>query len=131
MSEWQTIDTAPKDGTKILVINGNKGGYGGACGESQEAYSMGVAKWYKGTWVAIDCCDGVSTYKPTHWQPLPAPPKVWKMSDALQQAKKECDAYARLGGLTRQVVLDIAHDTGVDRNVLLKEFDYEWRRSVI
>ena len=75
---WQPIETAPKDGTVILVINGQEGGYGGSAGESSAPYNIGTAYFLKhgnGTtsWMANDCCDGVSTYKPTHWKPLEQP----------------------------------------------------------
>lgn len=76
LSVWQNIETAPKDGTHVLLINGEKGGYGGYCGASQNAYNIGVGyfeQYKNGThdWLAADCCDGASTYFPTHWMPLP------------------------------------------------------------
>lgn len=72
--KWQPIETAPRDETRILVINGETGGYGGYAGESSRAYHIGTAYFYEGEWLATDCCDGVSTYMPTHWMPLPEPP---------------------------------------------------------
>jgi len=73
MSEWQPIETAPKDGTCILVINDNKGGY------YTEPFAIGVAA-YEGSyktraWYSQACCDGVSYFTPTHWMPLPEAPK--------------------------------------------------------
>lgn len=72
--EWQPIETAPKDGTRILVVSGEKGFYT-APGD------IGVAHWEKQAfpngvheWVAVWCCDQVTTFKPTHWMPLPEPP---------------------------------------------------------
>ena len=57
MSEWREIETAPHDGTNILVSH--KG-----------ADWVFVARWFKGYWKAN------SVYcKPTHWMPLPEPPK--------------------------------------------------------
>jgi hypothetical protein len=52
---WRPIDTAPKDGTNILLHNGTLAGVG--CCELPYDHWMG-------TWV----------HHPTHWQPLPKPP---------------------------------------------------------
>jgi len=59
MSDWQPIETAPKDGTEIIV------------GESGTA-DVELCRWYDGEWVD-------RTYDPfadvTHWMPLPKPPQ--------------------------------------------------------
>ena len=67
-SEWQPIETAPKDGTPIIAYRPTKpphvegmywagpGGEGGA--------------WY---WHYDG--DGPTSTPPTHWMPLPTPPK--------------------------------------------------------
>ena len=55
---WQPIETAPKDGTEILVVEPD--------GE------MYVAFWniYESLWFyGVDLC------VPTHWMPLPQPPQ--------------------------------------------------------
>jgi hypothetical protein len=71
--EWQPIETAPMDGTRVLVRNGSEGGY------YTEPFDIGVAEWSccfgKKQWGSVACCD-VSYYKPTHWMPLPKPPLV-------------------------------------------------------
>ena len=59
--EWQPIETAPRDGSWVLVH------------ERQEVPM--VARWYLGGWQNED------GYEPaecdiTHWQPLPAPPEA-------------------------------------------------------
>lgn len=79
MSDWQDISTAPKDGRAVLL-------FGGApeldSDYSGEAFpSPMVAGWWEddnqgGSW---RYCSYDSGYygdwkKPTHWQPLPAPP---------------------------------------------------------
>jgi hypothetical protein len=76
MSEWQPIETAPKDGTKMLgwaphkLINDPK--------------FRVVTMWWKDTkWrgvgaPAFDWCStesGSLIGDPTHWMPLPEPPK--------------------------------------------------------
>ena len=82
MSEWQPIETAPRDGTVILF-------YGEGCV---------CAGWFGNDfrpfpWAFVDdtreslvgCCDKEMTGRvhvngypldtPTHWMPLPEPPK--------------------------------------------------------
>jgi len=71
--KWQPIETAPKDGTVILVINGEEEGH------YTSSFQIGTASWdrsYSGYyWLSNACCDGVSYYIPTHWMPLPNPPQ--------------------------------------------------------
>jgi hypothetical protein len=59
MSEWQPIETAPKDETRVLLV----ASYG----------TMHTAFWRDGLWR----CGGMGQYfnNPTHWMPLPEPPK--------------------------------------------------------
>lgn len=70
MSEWQSIETAPKDGTRILAY--------GVIGLEQNA-GISTVKWdWPGEWHADPC--EASEYSPekcslTHWMPLPEPPK--------------------------------------------------------
>jgi hypothetical protein len=59
MSEWQPIETAPKDGTKILTASGR---------------DLSVREWGEnedGDSVWLPRIRGVF---PTHWMPLPTPP---------------------------------------------------------
>lgn len=56
--EWQPIETAPKDGTQILMVIA---GYEPLCG-----------RWRRGTWTSDP---DKAYFSPTHWQPLPAAPK--------------------------------------------------------
>jgi hypothetical protein len=67
MSEWQKIETAPKDGTWIL-------GHGDGPAISQCPY---IISWdcdenLRESWMEIYSEQAVT---PTHWQPLPEPPK--------------------------------------------------------
>jgi len=69
MTEWQPIETAPKDGTRILAY--------GVCGYEDVA-GIATVKWHRGSWV----CDpneateyDYEECKITHWMPLPEPPK--------------------------------------------------------
>lgn len=63
MSEWQTIETAPKDGDIFLAWER---------GVSMAFWSVEFKKW-------SDCAEqhfygDDSEFKPTHWMPLPKPP---------------------------------------------------------
>ena len=81
---WQPINTAPKDGTRVLLVQGDL---------------IGVGRWHleeSGHWATISEKGGKRTqewedtssgwwedvpqdmYEPTHWMPLPAPPTVTK-----------------------------------------------------
>jgi hypothetical protein len=62
--EWRAIESAPKDGMPILAF----------C----EPYGVRHLYWHQmfdsdpGMWVLVG---GHDVFEPTHWQPLPAPPK--------------------------------------------------------
>ena len=66
--EWQPIETAPKDGTDILVMTGE---------------TMHVVRWINihgdfDYWAVDDNKHGPFTLRgkaPTNWMPLPEPPK--------------------------------------------------------
>jgi hypothetical protein len=58
MSEWQPIETAPKDGTVILAWR-------------KHATIPMIVRFYYGEWDS----DGVHVSHLTHWMPLPEPPK--------------------------------------------------------
>lgn len=61
---WQPIETAPKDGTWILLSGCSFG------------HNMRVGRWY--FWSDTQGCDWSDYnnrgFKPTHWMPLPEPP---------------------------------------------------------
>jgi len=68
-SDWQPIETAPKDGTEILVW--------------RKPIRV-VAQWVKkdqsfgveDSWTFLTEAEGYdSDYRPTHWMPLPLPPE--------------------------------------------------------
>ena len=65
--DWQPIETAPKDGTEILVWNEVSGPY-------RTAYQDRINE-YEGRWPMGFCGRiGVWFPSPTHWMPLPKPP---------------------------------------------------------
>lgn len=61
MSEWQPIETAPRDGSKVLAYDP------GWCGGT-----MAIARWWDGEFRTGNL-PGEEMY-PTHWMPLPPPP---------------------------------------------------------
>lgn len=79
MSEWQPIETAPKDGTAILAYNPMIGAYSTAYTTRfvpDKPYGGGFpcGYWPNGTpgsdnFGRWDC-------QPTHWLPLPPPPTL-------------------------------------------------------
>lgn len=77
MSEWQPIETAPKDGTKILVACA----YGGV--EISEWCELERFHWEHvdgNLWRKVEeepSCFWNSNH-PTHWMPLPPPPPSTK-----------------------------------------------------
>lgn len=62
-AEWQPIESAPKDGTEVLC--------GGKVGR------MRVCWFVDGSWVFHQKYGGarIVLLHPTHWMPLPEPPK--------------------------------------------------------
>lgn len=67
---WRTIESAPRDGTEILVSGNNYG-------EQDEGRHQTISAWKNGCWVEISQWNEESklTYL-THWMPLPPPPPI-------------------------------------------------------
>lgn len=65
MMEWQPIETAPKDGTRLLLC------------EADQPGEPCVGWWIAGQWRDMGDigCDGQDDYQPTHWMPLPMKPE--------------------------------------------------------
>ena len=74
--EWRPIETAPKDGTRVLVAGDDDGG--------RVAGGVVEARWFRQPqhrmegWLAFfnedPAFDPGCFISPTHWMPLPAPP---------------------------------------------------------
>lgn len=68
MSAWQPIDTAPRDGTELLLW--------GPCrrfpDEGCYRADANVGWWSAGSWITRTPREVCLA---THWQPLPAPPE--------------------------------------------------------
>lgn len=76
MAEWQPSESAPRDGTAVMLANK----HGAWIGHYVDRYVSGYvpdAKWHtlmlNHRHIPQPARD--KSYRPTHWQPLPAPPK--------------------------------------------------------
>lgn len=69
--EWQPIETAPKDGTWVLV-------WGPPAEDSDDDGPAAVVRWNGYFW-EMDATDDRGEFSPpfceTHWMPLPEPPQ--------------------------------------------------------
>ncbi|NDB67816.1 MAG: DUF551 domain-containing protein [Methylocystaceae bacterium] len=84
-SGWQPIETAPKDGTLVLVYckEGNCTSINGKIAAARYAYDyeamsgISVSNWEYGEYDAphTPSCKGGYIVTATHWMPLPEPPK--------------------------------------------------------
>ena len=65
--EWQPIETAPKDGTRVLLFVPP---YGPSTGHYKDRSNWGpsASNWYAHAALNKEA-------EPTHWMPLPEPPK--------------------------------------------------------
>ena len=61
MTEWQPIETAPRDGTNILSW--------------EHKMECMIIFWQSGDWHCTHDCEDLYFSEPTHWMPLPEPPK--------------------------------------------------------
>lgn len=75
---WQPIETAPRDGTLILLAGNAQmvsGRWREAIPERNEPFGGGWfwARAIPAMWELVDGT-GMTFVSPTHWQPLPEPP---------------------------------------------------------
>jgi hypothetical protein len=88
MSDWQPIETAPKDGTWLLLA-------GGKCeGDEGDEGRIVSGQWAGGTdprWQFAWYDSGYyGEYSdPSHWMPLPAPPASPSFSPSVPPAGRE------------------------------------------
>jgi len=68
VSEWQPIETAPRDGTIILVYPDINVSYWGYTKDDDCPHG----------WIGRYCytVDNYDTINPTHWMPIPDPPRA-------------------------------------------------------
>ncbi len=71
MSDWQPIETAPKDGSDLLISDGKTVSQGGWISQiDQGADYEGQSCAPSAGWWSVNC-----DTNPTHWMPMPEPPK--------------------------------------------------------
>jgi len=68
---WQDISTAPKDGTVLLLADGEMV----LRGSFKEDYLSGETGWFDEHWDDYSTGSTFTPLKPTHWQPLPPAPQ--------------------------------------------------------
>lgn len=81
--EWKPIETAPKDGTSILAMTNDQPGCPGGVADKCWCGNAAVAEWWAdegggdGRWICYMNMvqDPALHFEPTHWQPMPEPPK--------------------------------------------------------
>jgi len=79
-TEWPPIDTAPRDGTIILTVSNNEI-YVTRWSKEQNYWQfrdalqkkVGDELQYEYSWFTY--IGGLGSINPTHWKPLPQPPK--------------------------------------------------------
>lgn len=98
MSEWNPIDTAPKDGTQILLFfpeyeNPIQVGYYAIAEQVLNGVVIERDEYWKGKWMEFrfirHSIDGED--HPTHWMPLPAVPLAVSASKFLAMSDEDLD----------------------------------------
>jgi hypothetical protein len=75
MSKWQSIETAPSDGTRILTYNVTPT-YDEDTRKTENVYAISVAYWLFGAWMEYPAAPRfVQGQVHTHWMPLPDVPR--------------------------------------------------------
>lgn len=75
MAEWRSIETAPRDGTRVLLY-GPEGVTEGAWNIHGYKDDLAHLRRWNPIWLSehgCGCCGG-DNYVATHWMPLPPPP---------------------------------------------------------
>lgn len=91
MSEWQPISTAPKDGTVVLLRGGVYHGlpFAGQYHDSEIAPGR--------PWLSLTSSRArMYEHVPTHWMPLPDPPKSVTQNKSETQKYKNTTEYKSL-----------------------------------
>lgn len=91
---WMPIETAPKDRKTPVLITGGKFYWEGSVStESAPMTHLEIAHWNGDFY--DDGGEAQFWYQPTHWQPLPSPPK--ESDREWNQAGDVCKRYRRDG----------------------------------
>lgn len=65
--KWQPIETAPIGGSILVYMD-----------KDQQGRRVHIARWFGKTKIINGCFDYELEQKPTHWMPLPEPPRTQK-----------------------------------------------------
>ena len=73
--DWRTIDTAPKDGTVVLIFAAGETGSNNqtvkmAYWDDTDGWTEALGDGYAESWSGT-----IGNWGVTHWMPLPEPPK--------------------------------------------------------
>jgi hypothetical protein len=70
-SEWLPIETAPKDGSRVLILLDARPPYERAEYPNCPRYMQDIGRFLMGDWAY----NLMVSSSPTHWMPLPPPPQ--------------------------------------------------------
>ena len=96
-TDWQSIETAPKDGTEVLI----------ACPEASNIFIGAFRTWYSDTlrgdvtgWWSNGAKNSYQPeqllLKPTYWMPLPELPNATVFADAEKHILSGCENYLEI-----------------------------------
>jgi hypothetical protein len=78
LTAWRPIETAPKDGSEILISGGTWYYTESTISDHVSFHGVQIARWieHRQSWHGGygSEYDGVYYHSPTHWMPLPPPP---------------------------------------------------------
>lgn len=80
MTDWQPIETAPKNGESVILAQGRFVEVGFWVDTSHQEQQLVSSSGRRETYEWVDVVSGywegtTEIYGPTHWMPLPEPPK--------------------------------------------------------
>lgn len=75
--QWMGIESAPMDGTEILISGFAQGGK-----EGERFIGLAIYSARNEVWTWRDSMDGEGFHPPTHWQPAPLPPAHSQQGEA-------------------------------------------------
>lgn len=73
MIDWQTMDSAPKDGTELLLYSGGRFHIGSFRCDANDFDGSGGPLWLDDSYDDFSCGYASTPLKPTHWASLAAP----------------------------------------------------------
>jgi len=104
LSEWPPIETAPEDGTPVLVGNARHVWISSRCTGEFAGPSIGGAPTSGHDWFGCE-----DRGRPTHWMPLPPPPHGDGESGKIVAGMKDALAHAR-GDESADIDEGVNHD---------------------